>query len=223
VARLSGSTAQFTEYLFTAADGRLCAYGTAGEAVAGYPVAGPGAAGGTPALGHVGADLALDLVTVGAFARLVSVDPDGSDPTTEVVSTVVVFADVATGAVWPMAGGSPWRNGDWAADTWSSPPGAGEGTGIVVGSHLCFPSPLVEGPLGVRASARAPGRARVLIYNLEGELVIASAWRAVPAREPFTVEVDLGGAASGMYLCRLVVESDLGARDESVVAFAVAR
>ncbi|MFN2370341.1 MAG: hypothetical protein ABR506_04205, partial [Candidatus Krumholzibacteriia bacterium] len=67
------------------------------------------------------------------------------------------------------------------------------------------------------------GRAMVVVYNLEGEQVKASPWRAVPAREPFTVELDLGGAASGMYLCRLVVESEGGARDESVVPFAVAR
>ena len=62
-----------------------------------------------------------------------------------------------------------------------------------------------------------------MVYNLEGEPVAESAWRAVPAREPFVLEVDLGGAASGMYLCRLVVEDEAGAADQSVVTFAVAR
>lgn len=223
IVRLAGSGSQFEEYLFTADDGRLFAFGTGGEPVAGWPAAGAGTAAATPAVGHVAGDLDLDLVVAGAFPRITGLDADDLEPTTTVVSSLAVYGDVATGAEWPMAGGSPWRNGDWNAEAWRSPPGAAAGSGIVDGSHLCFPSPLTGPVLSVQASVRAPGRARALIYNLEGEQVTASAWRTVPAREPFILEIDLGGAASGLYLCRLMVEDQAGASDQSVVSFAVAR
>ena len=191
--------------------------------MAGWPAAGAGTAAATPAVGHVAGDLDLDLVVAGAFPRITGLDDEGREPTTVVISTLVVYADVATGTEWAMAGGSPWRNGAWDAEAWRSPPGAASGSGIVDGSHRCFPSPLTGPTLGVQASVRAPGRARAVVYNLEGEQVSESDWRPVPAREPFILEVDLGGAASGMYLCRLVVEDGGGASDQSVVTFAVAR
>ncbi len=223
VARLAGATGTFEEYLFSAADGRVCAYDADGGLVPDWPAAGPGAAAGTPALGQVTGGQDLDLVTVGSFDRITGMDTEGVEPVKDVVSTVVVFADVATGAVWPMAGGSPWRGGTWAAAELISPPFAAPGSGIVVGSHLCYPSPLTSGPLHVRASARAAGRARAFVYDLEGELVVASDWRDIPAREPFDLVIDLGSAASGMYLCRLVVQDERGSSDVSVVSFAVIR
>jgi hypothetical protein len=53
--------------------------------------------------------------------------------------------------------------------------------------------------------------------------VTTSAWRQVPAQSAFDVPVELGRAVSGMYLCRLEAESDVGGRDHSVVPFAVSR
>jgi M6 family metalloprotease-like protein len=209
--------------LFTAPDGRIFAYGLDGGLLRGWPVAGPGAAAGTPGLGQVGGDLALDLVTVGTSLRLAGVGADGRSPETVAVSVIAVFADVATDAAWPMAGGSAWRNGAWEAEAWSSPPPAVGGNGLVEGSHVCYPNPLVSGPLQVRARAAASGRARAVVHDLAGEVVAESVWRDAPAREPFTVSVDLGTAASGMYLCRLVFEADGGGRDVSVQAFAVER
>jgi hypothetical protein len=148
----------------------------------------------------------------------------GGEPATEAVSTVALWNDVAlTEAVWPMWGGSPWRNGAYAGADQVAPPAVAAGAGLVPGSHFCYPSPLLAGPLKVRGTARSAGRARVFIYNLEGEEVTSTGWRPVPGTAPFDLEVELDGAVSGMYLCRLVLESDGGGADQSVVTFAVVR
>lgn len=220
---LVGQDSTLAQFVFTAADGRLFAYRTAGEPLADWPVAGPGAAAGTPAAGRLGGGPPLDLVTVGSFARVTGFAADGRTPTTEAASRISVFGDVADGGPWTMAGGSPWRCGAWDAAAWLAPPLAADGEGLVAGSHICFPSPLTSGPLRVRASARTPGRARAYVYNLEGEAVATSGWRDVPVREPFTLDVDLGSAASGLYVCRLVFEGPGGTRDQSVRSFAVVR
>jgi hypothetical protein len=45
----------------------------------------------------------------------------------------------------------------------------------------------------------------------------------VPAVAPFDLEIDLAGIVSGLYLCRLVVDTDGAETDQSVVQFAVVR
>jgi hypothetical protein len=81
---------------------------------------------------------------------------------------------------------------------------------------------LSDDVLHVRGQIRQTGRAMVTIHDLSGEQLTATSWHAVAGVEPFSLEVDLSSVASGMYLCRLVVESDAGGSDVSVVAFAVA-
>ena len=76
---------------------------------------------------------------------------------------------------------------------------------------------------GKPAEESDAARVRAEVYNLEGEAVAASAWRDVPAVEPFVVEVDVDIAVTGLYLCRLVVETDGSARDQSVVQMAIVR
>ena len=98
-----------------------------------------------------------------------------------------------------------------------------EGTGLVPGTHQCYPSPLLSGPLNVRGQVSSPARARAFVYNLEGEEITSSPWRDVTAANPFTLSVDLDGVVTGLYLCRLVVESDSGESDFSVIQFAVVR
>ena len=64
--------------------------------------------------------------------------------------------------------GSPWRiNGSRQL--------ASELVGnylLAPGSHLCYPNPLTEGPLHVRARSSQASTVRVNIYNLEGEWVM---------------------------------------------------
>jgi hypothetical protein len=172
-------------------------------------------------VGALTGEALLDLVAIGSFPRITGMD---TDLETEFVSSVSIWSDVAlTDPVWPMAGGSAWRNGSYNAAGWVTLPIPGQGTGLVAGSHHCYPSPLLSGPLHVRGLVRAPARARAYIYNLEGEEIEATSWKDVAAAEPFTLEVAMDGSVTGLYLCRLVVESEGGGTDHSVVQFAVVR
>ncbi|MEN8007157.1 MAG: hypothetical protein ABFS42_09080 [Candidatus Krumholzibacteriota bacterium] len=224
VAEFVDASHALDQYIFPTRDGRLFGLGTKGEWEAGWPAAGPAQGAGSPALGRLTGDSLLDLAAIGSFERIQGVETDSTGLALEFVSTVAVWRDVThTGAVWPMAGGSPWRNGFYDASGWTSLPVVGQGSGLVPGSHYCYPSPLLSGPLYVSGQVRAPGRARAFIYNLEGEQILSTVWRQVAAVEPFAVEVPLDGVTTGLYLCRLVVESDGGTTDNSVVQFAVVR
>jgi hypothetical protein len=219
-----GSGKPNSQFLFAASDGRMFAYSAQGDPVPGWPVAGPASVAGTPAVGDLAGESLLDLVALGTFDRITGVSGPGEDLEGEAVATVALWRDVAlTDAVWPMWGGGPWRNGTYAGSEQVAPPAVAAGTGLVPGSHICYPSPLLEGTLKVRGTARSAGRARVFIYNLEGEEVASTGWRAVPDTAPFDLAVELDGVVSGMYLCRLVLESDGGGADQSVIPFAVVR
>jgi M6 family metalloprotease-like protein len=223
VADLIMSDLPLDQYIFTGRDGLLFGFGTKAEPLPGWPLAGPGRSAGSPALGALEANGPLELVAVGTFPRVVGTGPNGSTLETELISTVTVFGDVANPEpAWPMWGGNPGRNGLYGSGGGSLPTAA-SGTGLVAGSHICYPSPLMSGPLFVRGQVRSPGRVRAFVYNLEGEPVASSDWRQVAEVQPFSLEVGLEGAVTGMYLCRLVVEAAGGQRDQSVVQFAVVR
>ncbi len=224
VAELADASHRLDQYIFPSRDGRLYGLGTMGEKQNGWPLGGPARSAGSPALGMLTGEPLLDLVAIGSFPRITGADTDSTSLDTEFVSTVTVWQDVAlTGAVWPMGGGSPWRNGSYDAAGWVTLPVTDQGTGLVPGSHHCYPNPLLSGPLHVRGQVRSPARARAFVYNLEGEEVLSTEWRNVAAVEPFAIEIALDGTATGLYLCRLVVESEGGGTDHSVVQFAVVR
>ncbi len=223
VAELVNASHALDQYIFPTRDGRLFGMGTKGEAQSGWPVAGPALGAGSPALGRLTGDSLLDLASIGSFESIRGLGTDPSGLEVEFISAVSVWRDVAqTDAVWPMAGGSPWRNGSYDASGWSTLPVSGLGAGLVPGSHFCYPSPLLSGPLHVRGQVGTPARVRALVYNLQGEEILSTGWQDVVAVEPFAIEVALDGVTTGLYLCRLVVESD-GATDNSVVQFAVVR
>lgn len=223
MARLVDAPTGLDHYLFTATDGRLLARGPRGEEVPGWPAQGPARCAGTPALGRLAGGAEADLVAVGAFPRLVGTTADGAALVTEAASELCLWTDVAgLSARWPMWGGSAWRSGDWDAAGFVGVPAVATGPGLVPGSHFCYPNPLTGETLLVRGQARAAGRARATVHDLAGEEVAASGWQDVAATEPFSLEVALPGAASGMYLCRLVVADRDGGTDVSVVTFAIA-
>jgi len=224
VVDLPGEPTPLRQIIFPASDGRIFGMGLMGEYVPGWPVAGPATCAGTPAVGLVTGTQSSDLVALGTFPRITGMNDDGSQLETTDISTLVVWSEVAgTEALWPMWGGSPWRNGSWKMSDWSGPPLAADGDGLVPGSHICYPSPLGEGPLNVRAMVRESSRVRAFVYNLEGEEIVASSWRSVASAAPFTISLQLDNIASGMYLCRLVTKSDTGQEDVSVKTFAVER
>ena len=223
-AQLAGNVRVRTQFIFPAPDGRLFAYGPRGEAEAGWPLAGPSATAGTPALGQLTGDLQDDLVAIGTFARIRSVDADSGELETTLRSVVAIWSDVAVpGGVWTMWGGSPLRNGFWDAEAAAPPVVGASGSGIISGSHICYPSPMTGSTLYVRARLRSNGRVRSHVYNLEGELVASSVWREVSAQSAFDLPVELPRTVSGMYLCRLEAVTDDGANDTSVVSFAISR
>ncbi len=73
----------------------------------------------------------------------------------------------------------------------------------------------------MRGRLRAAGRVRAYIHNLEGEQVMAGDWQPVLAEDPFTIGLNPGELASGMYFCRLVADIVGAGEDVSVVPFAV--
>ena len=224
VASLQGNPSPLRQFLLPVRDGRVFAFGLQAEPISGWPVAGPARCAGTPALGPVRQAGASDLVAIGTFERITGVDEAGDDLFGEFVSSISLYAGVAeNGALWPMWGHSPWRNGRWAMADWNGPPVAADGEGIVPGSHLCYPNPYAGGMLQVRGQLRAGGRVRAHIYNLEGEEVTSSAWQQVLAEDPFTIGLNPGELASGMYFCRLVADIVGAGDDFSVVTFAVER
>ncbi|MCP4292873.1 MAG: hypothetical protein GY780_13695 [bacterium] len=221
---LTGADANSQQFLFPVKDGRILAWNQDGTPISGWPVAGPARSAGTPAVGSVLSGTGQQMVAVGTFSRIDGLEEsDGSLRTTD-YSSLTVWSSVATeDALWPMWGASPWRNGNWEMTQWPDLPSPGQGSGVVSGSHLCYPSPLKEGPLNVRAKVVSASRVRASVYNLEGELVSVSEWTDVRAQEPFSISMDLDGAVTGLYLCRLQTESSDGSVDYSVINIAVVR
>ncbi len=223
LARLRSSELDFMQYLFPAKDGRIFGFGDHGEELHGMPLVGAGRVSASAALGNVTSSEYSDLVAVGTFTRILGVDAGGDDLETSTISEVVLWPELAENdSPWPMWGGSPWRNGYFDSSSWVVPPGVAGGEGLVSGSHLCYPSPLMEGPLFVRGALRANAKVRAYIYNIQGEEVTNSPWHYFSAREPFAIEMDLDRVVSGLYLCRLVAETN-GVTNTSVVQFAVVR
>ncbi len=223
VARLINSPHNLNQYIFPTRNGLLFGFGTQGEGESDYPLAGPANSAGTPALGQLTGFVDADLVAIGTFDRIVGTAADGA-LNTEPVASVTVWRDVAVvDPAWPMYGGSMWRNNVFDVTTWQSGPAVSKGTGLVSGSHYCYPSPLGAEPLRVGGQVRSAARVMAVVYNLEGEQVAESAWQDVSAVDPFTVVVDLPYAVTGLYLCRLVVDTPGEGTDTSVKQFAVVR
>ncbi len=224
VVNLPGDPTPLRQILYPVSDGRIFGMGMKGESVDGWPLSGPARNAGTPALGVVRGGLNADLVSLGTFARITGLSDDNEDLETTDISTLTVWSDVAEAdALWPMWGGSAWRNGSWDMSAWSGPPVAAEGDGLVPGSHICYPSPLGAGPLNIRASVRTASQVKAFVYNLEGEEITSSQWTQVVAVDPFTITLHLDDLASGMYLSRMVAKSSDGSEDSSVIPFAVER
>jgi len=206
-------------YLFSLADGRLFLFGQDGSLLPGWPLPGAGTAAGTPLLADLDAVPGLELAAAGSFERIAGVAADGGFDG-ELVSRLAVWsldgtADAAP--VWPMYGGSA----DGRTQLPAAPAGP-SGTGLLVaGSHVCYPSPLTDAVLRVRADVLRDCDVRVFLYNLEGEQVAAAA-AAARADEPVEIRLDLPRLASGLYLCRLAAAGG-GLSETSVVPVAVSR
>lgn len=222
VVRLPDADLPLWQYLFTVRDGRIFATGTQGEPAPYWPLAGPARAAATPAVGPIGEQGPGDLVAIGTFSRISGWDESADSLDGVDVSSIYLWKDVAgSEPLWPMWGGSPWRNGNYDLESFAAPPFVVAGNGLVEGSHECYPSPLLTGPLHVRGSLRSPGQVRAFVYNLEGEEVTRTEWVSVSAPDPFTIEVPVDGAVTGVYLSRLEVLMQDGGTESSVLQFAI--
>jgi M6 family metalloprotease-like protein len=190
--------------VFNVPDGRLYLYDDAGELANGWPLAGPGEAAATPMALDLDGVPGLELVSAGTMSRIVSNDP-GSEPAAEPSSRLVVWSlpdseDAET--VWPMWGGSPSR-GHRAPEA-AEPPG---GDLVAGGSVSVYPAPAGGGDLYARAVVNRAGTIQAVLYNLEGEEVARSRTLPALAGEPAEAAMDIAGAVTGTYVCRIVVKS----------------
>ncbi|MBU8871477.1 MAG: hypothetical protein KOO60_11485 [Gemmatimonadales bacterium] len=224
VVRFSGSDIPLWQYLFPVLDGRIFGMEPTGESIPFWPLGGPAQTAGTPAVGSVCGVGTGDLVAIGTFERIMGLDSDAGSLSGEDISSIFLWENVVNvESLWPMWGGSPWRNGSYDMAISATSPIVEKGSGLVSGSHFCYPSPLNSGPLYVRGTLHSHGRARVFVYNLEGQEITRTEWEGVSSLDPFSIGVDLGQAVTGLYLCRLEVEVDQGGTESSVMQFAIVR
>ena len=209
-------------YLFTARDGRIFQYDSRGNPAPGFPLSGPGDAAGTSLWADLDQDSRPEVAAAGTFLRLAGIDPDSGEPVTEPISRISLWhrdGPVVGNEIWPQWGGNPLRSGT-APQKGSTAPG---GDGLLdPESRICYPNPLAAGPLHVRALAWKDCSFRAILYNLEGEQVVASASVSARAEEPVEVLLEVDKAASGVYLCRLVAQGD-GRTEESIHPVAIER
>lgn len=207
--------------VFASEDGRLYLYDANGTLAAGWPVAGPADVAGTPVVADLTGDGTTELVVAGSFARILGLDDRGEELVTAPTSQWTVFTGLA-----PLDGGPRmWGGNPWRCDSLTEGREAGEdgsGPALVPGSHVCYPSPVVEDHLQVRGTPAGDGRARATLLDLEGEVVTDSGWLDVVGAVPFEIVLRLGNAAAGMYVCRLEVATG-GGSATSVKAVAVVR
>lgn len=211
-------------FLFGTRDGRIYATTAAGEVVPGWPLAGPADLQATPVAVTLDAgDPAQRLLLMAAATtpEIVGLgdgdDDDGRNalmtrPTTRLRSWLWPAAGPAWRVPEPgaMHGGSPWR-GEAVAPFAESTPGA-----ALSASHLCYPQPLTEGLLRVRATVARDGHARAVILNLQGQRVRDTGPVAVLGGSPFELEIDMDGVASGLYVCRLEANGQTSVRTIAV-------
>lgn len=203
--------------LFTARDGRLFLADGDGDLQPGWPVAGPGEAAGTPVAADLDGTPGLEIVTAGTMARLVAPDTEGGEDGTAAVSRLVAWSVPGTEdatSVWPMWGGAPSR----AFQSPVSSGGVPAGDVFLDGSLAATPNPVRDGRLTVRAVLTADGELSVTLYNLEGEEVARGGPAVGFAGQPVQVVLDVDGAASGPYLCRVAGRTDAGDRVEVIPA-----
>lgn len=198
--------------VFAAPDGRLYLVDERGDVVPGWPLAGPGETAATPLVMDLDGSPGLELVAVGTMPRLLEHDP-GENAVTELVSRLVVWELPGTDqadVIWPMWGGTPERTNQ--APEQSPIPG---GQALVEeGSVSLYPTPASGDRLYARVRLNHGGTLSAILYNLEGEEVARSEIVTAVAGEPAEAVLDVGGAVSGTYFCKMIVQ---GGGERSVI------
>ncbi len=206
-----GAGADALYHLFATRDGRLYLTDAAGGIQPGWPIAGPADLLATPAVVRLPAGDGGDLVlmTAGTTPQITGLGAAAASQRSVLQTRMVTrlrswrwpaaSPDVAVAAAGAMYGGSPRRGG--AVGSLALPPA--EVPADLAASHICYPQPLTGDVLWVRGLVARDGSARAVILNLQGERVRDTGDVAVLGGAPFDLQLDMGGVASGVYLCRL--------------------
>ena len=141
----------------------------------------------------------LDLAVAGRFGNVVAIDAPGREVERRIQGEIRVYdLDVPASAYapWPQAGGDAGAR--VLPGNVVRAGSVGEDPGLLV-----YPNPTIDGRARIRYRVPRAGTFTLTIYTLEGQEVLATDPVRVPAGTFFEEEVDLGGATSGMYLCRV--------------------
>ena len=144
------------------------------------------------------------------------VDADAEALQTRAVAHLQVFQigvpseySLARGA--SMYGGGPWRGAVGIYD------GTAPADDVSLeDTHVCYPQPLTDAELHVRGRAPETGGARVVVVNLQGEVVRDSGTLAVDGGAVFEFVIDMRDVASGVYLCKLTAGGQTSVRTIAV-------
>lgn len=208
-------------FLFAGLDGRLYMTEADGDIMPGWPLPGPAEHVVTPvvfASPGVG-DANATIIAVGITPRIAGVDPDSETLLLHHVSHLRAWSlqleeRFLPGQAGAMYGGDAWRGASVSA---LFVPDDGQGGGGLGDTHLCYPQPLRTPNLHVRAEVDGPGTARIVVYNIQGEIVRDTGDFSVDIAGPFERQIDMSTVASGLYLCKLVVDGQTSVKTIAVV------
>lgn len=187
------------EFVWCDASGGLHATDLQGRELAGWPVQGPSSPVSAPVLGQLDDDPALEMAVAGRFEQLVAAADGGYR--TRTAGEIRVY-DLAA----PVVAWRPWNQALGAVDNRSVQPlttAVPAGSGLVQGSFSVRPNPVRGSKARLRVDAAGPVRARLDIYNLEGQRVLSRGPLDIPAGTALDEEFDVGDLGSGTYICQL--------------------
>ena len=213
------------EILFPRGDGSVHGFGPDGTRLSGFPRAVPDGLGATPAIADLEGDGGLSLVALGTAGSIA-----GSDAVTDSLLTAPFTALAVQSLPGSRAGGNAdWfayqrdltRQGRW---TRTSPPETASNP-VEPGSFKVYPNPVTAGEVHARVVLNKRATVRIEIYTLEGERAASKQVAANPGgviHTPFDESIGVGGLKSGVYILRLLVESQNGT-EPFVKNFAILR
>jgi len=213
------------ELLFPKGDGAVHGFDAGGNRLSGFPRAVPDGAGATPAIGDLEGGGSLSLVTLGTA---------GSITASDAVSDTLLTSPFTGLSIQTLPGSEAGGNTDWFTYqrdltrqgrwTRTSPPETASNP-VEPGSFKVYPNPVRALEVHARVVLNKQATVRVEIYTLEGERAASKEAAANPGgviHTPFDEAIDVGHLKSGVYILRLLIETQNGT-ESFVENFAILR